>query len=350
MDRFIYALIIIPITFCLSGCLTITGPQAVPDYSIYEYRASDCRGNPVWSLQSGSIGAISAGQNSTTVSVTWGEGPSLEEVKVECTDAQQNVRTATHEVEVVKLTIDQSRIVHGTVEDGGTEANGPQAPYKRAVTQGPNAAQPNGVDYRATVTLEPYIGGAENRLAVGFVQILREIPTWESTYRGIPINLEAKYEAPRTGDTASPPPWRDVIPGSSFGKFYHSADQAMLRPLDHHVLTKEIVSGDSPATFWPLKNENQADLDTADARYVYDTYICVITTEAPDIYTIRGQLRWSVDFRVRPVDQVPMVSGTINIPNPAVFTSVTSGARPTPLDGLLANEGGNPPRVMFREP
>lgn len=316
------------LSIALSGCgkPEIAGPTNVPGTSVHDYRIKNCTGTPT---SSATVGRAVGGTN-TIFRVHWNAGPAKGSVKITCTNG-----TTSLPVNIVRI-VNAGDVFKADkpVIDRGQEATG----EKKRIA-GFDPAQ-GGVIFGANITMA---GAGKDKISVGIVQVLRKIVKWQATYDGPPSPLIAKFKksAPWVDATnnKAPPVWYDKTNALLVGK------------------NGMIVSSDAPQTGWPATNSNGKALITGVSDWKFDTYIVTQTSDAPDVFTIVGELTWSFKASISKDE----VAGTYKVtgmgtgpaPRPAgkilppYFTPVTSGKRLAPSTGITAQNGIVAPNRSF---
>lgn len=325
---------VLPVCIFLCGCDDLTGPANVPEFSQYDYKTDCSDQKPAWAVTS--PGTITA--NGKTATVSWGAGPAQGTVEVTCADS---TGTGSHKtsltVNIVQVSITNTKITSGIVLDGGENGGD-----KIARTAGTGPGNNAGIEFNADISLA---GDGADHITVGFAQVLSSIPPWLAGYPQDPRKREATFKQPfpwhDQDQNTTHPVWYTVVQGSTLVGFYNKKGT--------------ITTNDSPRTTWPLSNSSGAALETGISNRDYKMYICEWTRDARDIYTIRAEAKWSFyasygievkDGETRRV--AGKVDGSIDIPNPPTFTAVNTAARPSPISGLLSNQGTVPPNREWK--
>jgi hypothetical protein len=319
-----------------SAKVTIKGPRDVPDFTAYAYTAAGCA-NPNWTV-SDPVGSIASGQGTRNVVIEWGQGPKAVDIVATC------VRdTGTLAVKVMQVTITDPKITKGSFEDGDHD---PDPHYQYARLGDNDGAPPGGkpgIKFDATITVTGPIAGSSagpDKITTGFVQILRAIPKWEGDYKAGTLKRTAFF-------VTQGPPWHDQVSHDSdpAKAWYTKHVGANFTPAPGK-LTSAITTWDRPKPGWPRLNRQGKPLLEATAIWQFETYICVETADARNIYFNRAQADWIADYKWQSPDQVV---GSV-LTAPAQFTALTDRSRPAPIKGMLVNTGINPPNLEFRPP
>jgi hypothetical protein len=312
--------------------VTVTGPANVPDFTEYAYAASGCK-NPTWSV-SDPVGTIAGGQGTPKVVIAWGQGPKAVDVSATC-----GKETGQRRVKVMQVTIADPRITKGPVQDADHTPN-PKFQYARFGDD--DGAPPRGipgVKFDATVTVTGPVARSSDgpsKITVGFVQILRSIPTWKGHYSGGDTTLRATF--------ASGPPWHDQVTGDSDpGKAWYTKHVGANFTPSPGKLTAGIRTWDRPKPGWLRLNKQKKDLLEAEADWEFVTFICVETADAPRIYFNRARADWTADYKWISPNDVQFSHPIV----PNQFTPLADRSQPSPITGMLVNTGINPPNLDF---
>jgi hypothetical protein len=315
-----------------SASVTVTGPANVPDFTEYAYAASGCKA-PTWSV-SDPVGTISGGQGTQHVVIAWGAGPKAVDVDAACGKA-----IGHRHVKIMQVTITDPRIAKGAVEDAD---HTPNSKFQYARFGDKDGAPPRGVPgvkFDATVTVTGPVARSSDgpsKITVGFVQILTSIPTWKGHYAGGDTTLRATF--------ASGPPWHDQVTNDSDpAKAWYTKHAGANFTPSPGKLTSPITTWDRPKPGWLRLNKQKKDLLEAEADWVFVTFICVETADAPKIYFNRARADWTADYKWTSPNKV----GASNPSVPNQFTPLADRSQPSPITGMLVNTGIDMPNLDF---
>jgi len=316
-----------------SAKVTVKGPRNVPDFTAYAYSAAGCK-NPHWTV-SDPVGTISSGQDTPQVVIAWGQGPKAVDVAAAC-----GTETGQLPVKVMEVVVADPRITQGNFEDADHD---PDPDYQYARLGDHDGAPPGGrpgVKFDATVTVRGPVAGSSNgpdKITVGFVQILRAIPNWEGDYQAFHKKLTAHF--------AHGPPWHDQVEHDSDpAKAWYTKHVGANFTPSPGKLTAPIVTWDRPKPGWLRLNHEGKRLLEAAATWQFETYICVETSDARNIYFNRASADWTADYKWQSPNDVSASLLTA----PTQFTPLTDRSQPAPVTGMLVNTGINPPNLDFR--